>query len=433
LGRLDIRLAGILNEPGGFFRFGQEIVCYGKTLGEGRTHVNGNLFNALEHAVAKAGAVSLPFSPDEVVENLRYERYVTASDSTRLTQQSWIRAMYYWLRPMFPVSVRRYLQRIYLRDWDAISFPNWPVDRSVDKVLEKILLFCMKALDMDRLPFIWFWPDGQRACAIMTHDVETTAGHDFSGKLMDLDDSFGLKSSFQIVPEKRYEVSSDYVHSIRTRGFEVNVHGLDHDGNLFEDRAEFVEAARKINDYALKFGARGFRSPVLYRNANWFQDLNFSYDMSFPNVGRLEAQRGGCCTVMPYFLPGGMLELPLTMIEDYTLFHILGDYSTDLWKQQINLILEGHGLVSAVVHPDYVGEVRAQSVYRQLLEELASLRSDKRVWIAVPGDVDRWWRQRAAMQLIADDQGLRIEGTGSDRARIAYACIDGDRLAYEIS
>jgi len=45
----------------------------------------------------------------------------------------------------------------------------------------------------------------------------------------------------------------------------------------------------------------------MYQNADWFQELNFSYDMSVPNVARLEAQRGGCCTVLPYALPGGIL------------------------------------------------------------------------------------------------------------------------------
>ena len=60
--------------------------------------------------------------------------------------------------------------------------------------------------------------------------------------------------------------------------------------------------------------------------------------MSVPNVAHLEPQRGGCCTVMPYFI-GDILELPLTTTQDYSLFHILGDYSIALWKQQIELIL----------------------------------------------------------------------------------------------
>jgi len=302
----------------------------------------------------------------------------------------------------------------------------------VDILFEKTLARAMQTFETDRLPFIWFWPDGHKACAILTHDVETTAGRDFSSRLMDIDDSFGIKSSFQIVPEKRYTVPSSYLNTIRDREFEINVHGLDHDGNLFGDRQMFLRCAEKINCYAELFGARGFRSPCLYRNSDWFHDLHFSYDMSVPNVGRLDPQRGGCCTVMPYFLPGGMTELPLTTSQDYSLFHILNDYSTNVWKQQINAILNVHGLISILVHPDYILSFRAQKVYQDLLDEVVRLRSDHNVWTALPGDVDRWWRLRSAMTLVDEGRGWAIEGAGSDRARVAHACLDGDRLLYEI-
>jgi hypothetical protein len=37
------------------------------------------------------------------------------------------------------------------------------------------------------------------------------------------------------------------------------------------------------------------------------------------------------------------------------------------------------------------------------------------------------------MQLVQDGGALRIEGEGSDRARIAYAVIDGDKIVYQIT
>jgi hypothetical protein len=40
--------------------------------------------------------------------------------------------------------------------------------------------------------------------------------------------------------------------------------------------------------------------------------------------------------------------------------------------------------------------------------------------------VNRWWRQRATMRIVEDREGVRIEGEGSERARIAYAiAVDG--------
>jgi hypothetical protein len=339
--------------------------------------------------------------------------------------------IYYRLRPMFPVAFRKHLQRIYLRDWNTIQFPAWPLDLSADLLLERLLAAFMQASGTARLPFIWFWPEGREACAIVTHDVETEAGRDFTARLMDIDESFGVPSSFQVVPEKRYAVPPEFLESIRRRKFEVNIHGLDHDGNLFGNRRTFLENAEKINRYAVEFNAKGFRSPAFYRNVDWLQDLNFAYDMSVPNVARLEPQRGGCCTAFPYSLPGGMTELPLTTAEDYTLFHIFNDYSTTLWKRQADMVLGVHGLMSFIVHPDYMVADRARSVYKQLLDHVCRLRSDRGVWVALPGEVDRWWRDRSMMNLVRDDQGWRIEGPGSDRARVAYACLDGDRLVYE--
>ena len=90
--------------------------------------------------------------------------------------------------------------------------------------------------------------------------------------------------------------------------------------------AAALQRARRINQYLRAFGAQGFRSGALYRNLNWYGALDISYDMSVPNVAHLEPQRGGCCTVMPYFI-GDIVELPLTMTQDYSLFHIMEKYS----------------------------------------------------------------------------------------------------------
>jgi hypothetical protein len=420
-----------LKEPNRYFRFGSSAICYGQATAEIHSAVNGDLFDASQHVLEKGPTIVLPFDHNQILENLRYERYVSPSGSQ--VDASWGRKVYYGLRPMLPTSVRRQLQRAYLLyRQDTATFPRWPVDRSADILLERLLALAMQSSQTDRIPFIWFWPDGYKAGAIMTHDVETKAGRDFCDNLMDVDDAFGIKSSFQIVPEKRYKVPLTYRETIRDRGFEVNVHGLDHEGDLFANRERFVECAKKINDYAELFRSRGFRSPCLYRNADWFQELNFSYDMSVPNVARLAAQQGGCCTILPYALPGGMLELPLTTTEDYSLFHILKDYSITLWKQQMSVIQKGYGLMHFLVHPDYIIPDRARGVYKTLLEEICRLRSSRTVWVALAGEVDRWWRERDQMRLVSDGHNWRIEGTGSERARIAYACLDGDELVYEL-
>ncbi len=127
-----------------------------------------------------------------------------------------------------------------------------------------------------------------------------------------------------------------------------------------------------------------------------------------------------------------MLELPLTTAQDYHVFHLMGEYSTELWQRQIGMILGVNGLISFIAHPDYLREHRAGAVYRQLLELVAGLRESRGVWVALPGDVERWWRLRHTMRVVPDDDGWRIEGAGSERARLAWARLDDGEVVFEV-
>lgn len=430
----DIRPSGDLSSNAGYFRFGPDVIGYGRTSSGTRAEsASGVLYDTFKDVSRNALGLRIPFDPAEVAENLRNERYASGerqADASRTDKL--VQAVYYLLRPLLPLSVRKHLQKIHLRDWQNITFPQWPVDRTVDMLMEKLLLIAAKKQGLTRVPFIWFWPDGASGCSIMTHDVEAEPGRAFCQELMSINEEFGIPASFQIVPEKRYEVSSEFLNEIKTRGFEVNVQDLDHDGRLFRNYKEFVRRAEKINRYGREYGAKGFRSAVLYRNQDWFNLLHFSYDMSVPNVAHLDPQRGGCCTVMPYFI-GDILELPVTASQDHTLFNVLNDYSMSLWQRQSELILERHGLIGFIVHPDYIINSRSKTAYKHLLEFVTTLRTDKNVWLALPREVDHWWRQRAQMT-IADRQGtLVVEGPGHERARIAYACVDGERVVYEFA
>jgi hypothetical protein len=376
--------------------------------------------------------VLLPFNPTDVIDNLRLERYANHYGHGALNR--WKRSLkntYYFLRPLMHANIRRQIQRTHLSGWQKLLFPRWPVDTTVENLCERLLLLSLKANGTDRVPFIWFWPDGAQSCATMTHDLESATGKGFCAELMDIDESFGIKASIQVVPEGRYKVSAAFIQGIRDRGFEVNVQDLNHDGHLFRNREEFLRRAQRINQYGKEYGAAGFRAAVLYRNLDWYDALEFSFDMSVPNVAHLDPQRGGCCTVMPYFV-GDMLEIPVTTTQDYMLFHLLNDYSLDLWKAQTELIMEKNGLLSFIVHPDYIIEKKAQCVYRDLLSYLRQLGAERRIWFAVAGEIDRWWRARSKMRLVDHDGRWRIEGPSAGRAKLAFAKIAGNRIEYEL-
>jgi hypothetical protein len=146
-------------------------------------------------------------------------------------------------------------------------------------------------------------------------------------------------------------------------------------------------------------------------------------------MAHLDPQQGGCCTIFPYFI-GKILELPLTTTQDYSLFHILNDYSINLWKEQIALILEKNGLISFIVHPDYNINQKARNVYSQLLRYISAMRSEGQTWIALPGEIAAWWRLRSEMKLVSVAGAWRIEGQGSERARLAYAVLNQGKLSY---
>ena len=430
----DFSLTGTLSRNAGYFLFGPDTVCFGQTCsGFCAKDVTSDLYDVSQDVRIDGSRCFLPFNVTSLIGSLRYEQYVETEhrNGKQANLETLIRDAYYLVRPILPVSVRKHLQRVSLRGWDKISFPNWPVDRTVHQIIEKLLILSMKAHRVNQIPFVWFWPDGYSSCAIITHDVETSSGLDFCATLMDIDDSFGIKASFQIVPEGRYAVSQDILGTIRDRGFEVNLHDLNHDGRLFWDENEFRHRASRINQYAERYGTKGFRSAVLYRNLNWYDAFAFSYDMSVPNVGHLDPQRGGCCTVMPYFI-GDVLELPLTTTQDYSLYYILEDYSIELWKRQISLIMEKCGLISFNIHPDYVIGRRARNLYTALLRHLAQFRSDAKIWFALPGDVDTWWRERSRLKLSRYGNAWQIEGPGKERARIAYASLEKDHLVYAV-
>lgn len=422
-----------LSQTAGYFQF-RDAVAFGRCAGiEPAAHAADRLADVGDRVSADAGRAQLPFDLTEVVTNLRQERYRQNGYSflERTTSSGLSQRLYYLLRPLMGVSVRKHLQKLRLRGWEKIAFPGWPVDVSVERLMESAMAALIKARRQP-MPFIWFWPDGATACGMMTHDVEGQAGIEFCETLMALDEAHGIKSAFQLIPEGREEVWRQTAAKLRARGFEVNLHDLNHDGLLFADRDEFLRRAARINRYAREFECDGFRSGAMYREQGWFDAFEFAYDMSVPNAAHLEPQRGGCCTVMPYFV-GNVLELPLTTTQDYSLFHILSDYSTSLWRQQMAVILQKHGLISVITHPDYLLGEPQRRVYTELVKHLANLRERKGLWMALPGEVNTWWRNRHRMQLVAEGDGWRIEGPDSHRAQVAYATLDGNRVVYSLN
>src|SRR5271157_199460 len=73
---LDFVLNGELSRESGFFRFGPDATCYGRSSSGVAQELDSPLCDALAYAVAENRQVRLPFDPSDVIDNLRLERYL---------------------------------------------------------------------------------------------------------------------------------------------------------------------------------------------------------------------------------------------------------------------------------------------------------------------------------------------------------------------
>ena len=87
-----------------------------------------------------AARIAVPFDANEVIDALRHERYMGQTTSYPAAPSPILSGLYYHLvRPVVPSALRTALQRLYLRGWEDISFPRWPVDLTVEDVHETLL------------------------------------------------------------------------------------------------------------------------------------------------------------------------------------------------------------------------------------------------------------------------------------------------------
>jgi hypothetical protein len=96
------------------------------------------------------------------------------------------------------------------------------------------------------------------------------------------------------------------------------------------------------------------------------------------------------------------------------------------------MILAKNGLVSFIVHPDYIQEPETFGVYKQLLGYLREIRERRNLWFALPGEINDWWRARSRMSVVPDGKGWRIEGDGAERAALAFATLVGGKVVYQL-
>ncbi len=317
---------------------------------------------------------------------------------------------YYALKPFIPRKLQLAVRRRYARRQAQRTFPAWPVEPLLVEHLHQDLLRRVRSSPGGTVPLVNFWPDGKRFAAIVTHDVETAAGIENIDSLLDLERRHGIVSSWYFVAED-YPIPEGTFDTIRAAGGEVGLHGITHAGKLFTSRRTFTAALPQIAHYMRTWDAVGFRSPGTHRNADWMPDLGCLYDSSFPDTDPFEPQPGGCCSIFPYFL-GSLVELPITLVQDHTLWEILREPSIDIWRAKADWVISSRGLINVIVHPDYVSSARRLALYDELLGYLRARLDADNGWHALPRDVAWWWKARAGLSVDGSDAVVGAVGAG---------------------
>jgi len=340
---------------------------------------------------AAAPLLELPDLADEVALDallaLTLGEGQFGADHWRLSRaKTW----YYRLKPLLPRPVIRLLRRVYHAGPGATPL-GWPVEGRYVRFQWAVMRHVLLALDCTAMPFVRFWPDAARCALVLTHDIETADGQDVVREVAALEERYGFRSSFNFVPE-RYRVDTTLLAELRTRGFEIGVHGLTHDGKLFASHAEFMRRAARINEYLAAWDAVGFRAPCTLRHPAWMQALAIDYDLSFFDTDPHEPIPGGVMAIWPFQM-GHFVELPYTLVQDHTLTTILKHTTPQVWLDKLAFIARYHGMALLNTHPDYLRDRVTWAVYEAFLAALNERRRD--FWHALPHEVAAWWCARS--------------------------------------
>ena len=297
--------------------------------------------------------------------------------------------IYYQFKGFIPRKVQIILRRIMVQRKRRLCANVWPIDEGAS-----------------RQPEGWSgWPGQKQFALVLLHDVDTEVGHGRCRQLMELDREMGFRSLFSFVPEG-YQVSPELRQDLLSSGFEVGVHGLKHDGKLFLSRESFLRQATAINRYIKEWNSVGFVSPSMHRNLDWMHDINIEYDASTFDTDPFEPQPDGVRTIFPFMVPGnnghpGYVELPYTLPQDFTLFILMQEQNTDIWRQKLDWIVKKGGMALVITHPDYMSfgdgkqKMREYSaeLYREFLDYVQTTYKDQH-WNPLPKELAQFWKDR---------------------------------------
>jgi hypothetical protein len=257
---------------------------------------------------------------------------------------------YYALKPWIPRNVQLMARRAWIRRKMGQYGAVWPIDAGAGAP-----------------PADWpGWPEKKRFALVLTHDVEDLRGLLRVTRLMEMEERLGFRSSFNFVPEK-YEVSPELRMDLEKKGFEVGVHGLNHDGKYLNSRnflrqgPEDQQVSERMERGGIPDAGHAPQAGLVPRPPHRIRRFHVRYrpvravpgrsrpDISLHRVEQREREKLRRASVHPP--------------QDFLVFIMLREKHLETWKRKMEWVVGKAGMVLFIAHPDYMnfGETKMVS------------------------------------------------------------------------
>lgn len=228
--------------------------------------------------------------------------------------------------------------------------------------------------------------EGKRAVVCLTHDLDSWEDLEMLDPVIELEREQGVRSTINFLTRWEYRLDRSQILSLRREGFEIGLHGDEHDIALgYRNPREIRrKLERALSD--LPCEVRGFRAPALSGSEallTILDELGFSYDSSLPTFAPFGRGVGTC---FPYRFPGlEIWEIPLTL-QDSTLFRDQGlteATALAVTRDLLQRVVGVHGVFVLNTHPSIIR--RVPRYYGGVLDDVQKFASE--VMVARMSDV----------------------------------------------
>jgi hypothetical protein len=279
------------------------------------------------------------------------------------------------------------------------------------------------------------WPEGAKACCVLTHDIDFMSfspfhkvvlrGFDRPSRLVrlvydgavrrtnygwnipetiELEKRYGFRSTFLFI--NRYDARDEAYFErslklVKDGGSEIALHASESSHKT----AEAMEAEMEAFRGRAGFYPRGLRHHILKFQApeTWVIESKFGleYDATFGYNRFFGFRAGSCFPFHPFTATGRIpiLELP-TGFMDWTALHRSDDSSKfgDFLRLAQRRVEEFSGALVVNFHNTYLN----RETFPFVIEEYESLLRDvreKEYWVATAAECATWWGRRSSEQI----------------------------------